>query len=54
MCWSSKHPACQRLTALEGVGPIGAILLYATLGPGEAFKNGREFAAYLGLTPKQV
>jgi transposase len=27
--------------------------LYATLGTGEAFKNGREFAAYIGLTPKQ-
>ena len=48
-----KNVACHRLTALEGVGPIGAILLYATLGTGEAFKNGREFAAYLGLTPKQ-
>jgi transposase len=35
------------------VGPIGAILLFATLGTGEAFKNGREFSAYLGLTPKQ-
>ena len=39
--------------ALEGVGPIGALLLYATLGTGEAFKSGREFSAYLGLTPKQ-
>ena len=47
------HPACHGLTALEGVGPISAILLYATLGTGEAFKNGREFSAYIGLTPKQ-
>ena len=38
---------------LEGVGPIGAILLFATLGTGEAFKSGREFSAYIGLTPKQ-
>ena len=45
--------ACRRLTALEGVGPIGAVLLFATLGTGEAFRNGRQFAAYLGLTPKQ-
>ena len=44
---------CQRLTALEGVGPIGSVLLYATLGTGEAFANGRQFSAYLGLTPKQ-
>ena len=48
-----SHPACQRLTAMEGVGPISAILLYATLGTGEAFVNGRQFSAYLGLTPKQ-
>jgi transposase len=47
------HPCCQRLTALEGVGPIGSVLLYATLGTGEAFVNGRQFSAYLGLTPKQ-
>jgi len=44
---------CRRLTALEGVGPIGSVLLYATLGTGEAFANGRQFSAYLGLTPKQ-
>lgn len=48
-----QNPACQRLTALEGVGPIGSVLLFATLGSGEAFVNGRQFSAYLGLTPKQ-
>ena len=48
-----QHPVCQRLMALEGVGPIGSVLLYATLGTGEAFINGRQFSAYLGLTPKQ-
>jgi transposase len=48
-----QNPVCQRLTKLEGVGPISSVLLYATLGTGEAFVNGRQFAAYLGLTPKQ-
>ncbi len=48
-----SNDGCQRLTALEGVGPIGAVLLFATLGSGNAFKNGREFSAYIGLTPKQ-
>jgi transposase len=48
-----QHPACQRLTALEGIGPVCSVLLYATLGTGEAFANGRQFSAYLGLTPKQ-
>ena len=44
------NDACQRLLDIEGVGPISAVLLYATLGSGEAFHNGREFSAYLGLT----
>jgi len=48
-----QHPACENLTRMEGVGPIGAVLLFATLGSGEAFRNGRQFSAYLGLTPKQ-
>lgn len=48
-----QNPACERLMALEGVGPIGSVLLFATLGTGEAFINGRQFSAYLGLTPKQ-
>ena len=48
-----QHPVCRRLTALEGIGPVCSVLLYATLGSGEAFANGRQFSAYLGLTPKQ-
>lgn len=48
-----SHDSCHRLTQMEGIGPISAVLLYATLGTGEAFKNGREFSAYIGLTPKQ-
>jgi transposase len=48
-----QNDACHRLMDLEGVGPISAVLLFATLGTGEAFKNGREFSAYIGLTPKQ-
>ncbi len=47
------NESCKRLLDIEGVGPISAVLLYATLGSGEAFSNGREFSAYLGLTPRQ-
>jgi len=47
------HPICSRLTAIEGIGPIGALMLYATMGSGKAFRNAREFAAYLGLVPRQ-
>lgn len=48
-----QHESCHKLTSMEGIGPISAVLLYASLGTGEAFKNGREFSAYIGLTPKQ-
>jgi len=34
-----QNTACDRLTRLEGVGPISSVLLYATLGTGEAFAN---------------
>jgi transposase len=50
---AKAHPICSKLMALEGIGPIGALLLYATMGSGAAFSSGREFAAYLGLAPKQ-
>lgn len=49
-----QHPACKRLIALEGVGPISGMLLYASLGTGAPFSGSREFAAYLGLTPGQL
>ena len=48
-----EHPVCNKLTALEGIGPIGALPLYATMGSGKAFSGSREFAAYLGLAPRQ-
>jgi transposase len=48
-----QHPVCNRLTAIEGIGPIGALSLYAVLGSGAAFTKSREFSAYLGLTPRQ-
>jgi transposase len=47
------HPVCKRLTAIEGIGPIGALSLYAVMGSGKAFTKSREFSAYLGLTPRQ-
>lgn len=35
------HPVYSKLTALEGVGPIGALSLYAVLGNGNAFIKSR-------------
>lgn len=45
--------ACNRLQALEGVGPVCAILMKIALGNATHFKNDREAAACFGLTPVQ-
>lgn len=46
-------PACQALAQLESVGSKNAIGLYVALGDGRQYKNGREAAACIGVTPKQ-
>lgn len=48
-----QSEAAQRLMAIEGIGPITATALVASVGNAVAFKNGRQFAAWLGLTPRQ-
>lgn len=47
-----SEPA-RRLMAIEGVGPVTATALVASVGEAKAFQNGRQFAAWLGLTPRQ-
>jgi transposase len=41
----------QRLLKVEGIGPLSATALVATVGNGQEFKNGRHLSAYLGLVP---
>ncbi len=41
------------LSALEGVGPVGALGLKLAIGNGVHFKNGRQAAACIGVTPVQ-
>ena len=48
----SNALACRAQTRL-GIGPITASALVATVGNGHDFKNGRQFAAWLGLVPRQ-
>ena len=48
-----RDPVAKRLMTLRGVGPLIASALAGALGDGKAFKKGRDFAASLGLTPKQ-
>jgi len=50
---SKDNEVCQRIQAIEGVGPVTSVAVVSLAGNGSAFKNGRHFAAYLGLVPRQ-
>lgn len=43
----------QRASALSGIGPVGASAAVLTVGDFRQFKNGSQFGAWLGLTPRQ-
>jgi transposase len=45
--------ASKRLMKLPGVGAITATAIIGTAGDAKVFKNGRQFAAWLGMTPRQ-
>lgn len=44
---------CQNLMTIPGVGILGATILFTVLSDPSVFENGRHFAAYLGLVPRQ-
>ena len=50
---AKEMEAARRLMAIKGIGPITATALVATIGNATVFQNGRQFAAWLGLTPRQ-
>jgi transposase len=50
---AQTHPECQRLMTIPGLGPLTATALIAAVGDVGVFQNGRQFAAWLGLVPKQ-
>jgi len=45
---------CERLMSVPGIGPIISSAMVAAIGNGEAFAKGRDFAAWLGLVPRQI
>lgn len=49
----SLNEACRRLCRIEGIGPVTATALVAAAGDVQVFRNGRQFAAWLGLVPRQ-
>ena len=50
---AQQSEACQRLDAIPGIGPLTATALIAAVGNGAAFRKGREFAAWVGLVPRE-
>ena len=49
----AAHPVCQRLGTIPGIGPLTATALVAAVSDASHFKNGRQFAAWIGLVPRQ-
>jgi transposase len=53
MAWHRQDQASQRLATIPGVGIITATALSASIPDPSLFRSGREFAAFLGLVPRQ-
>lgn len=52
MAWYRSSECCRRLAKIPGVGPIGAVLMVMKAPAPEQFASGRQFAAWIGLTPR--
>jgi transposase len=50
---ATTHSECQRLMTIPGIGPLTATAVVAAVSDASTFKNGRQFAAWLGLVPRQ-
>ena len=50
---ANANPTVKRLMTIPGVGPIAATALVALAPAASSFRRGRDFAAWLGLTPRQ-
>jgi transposase len=49
-----QDAGCERLMSVPGIGPIISSAMVAAIGTGDGFTKGRDFAAWLGLVPKQM
>ena len=52
MAWHRASAASQRLATIPGIGPITASAIAATVPDATLFRSARQFAAWLGLTPR--
>src|SRR5258707_15777286 len=49
-----RDAGCERLISVPGIGPIISSAVVAAIGAGDVFSKGRDFAAWLGLVPRQI
>jgi transposase len=52
LAWHRTNSASRRLATIPGVGPITASAIAASVPDASIFRSGRQFAAWLGLTPR--
>jgi transposase len=52
MKWHREDDVSRRIASIPGVGPIGSAMLSMKAPPAETFGSGRDFAAWIGLTPR--
>lgn len=52
--WLKEDKACKAIAAIPGVGLLTATAAIATMGDTKTFRSGREFAAWIGLVPRQT
>ncbi|MGF6226123.1 transposase [Inquilinus ginsengisoli] len=52
MAWHRQDEASRRLAEIPGIGPVGATILVLRAPEPQRFGSGRDFAAWIGLTPK--
>ena len=52
LAWHRASDVSRRLATIPGIGPITASAIAAAVPDGSLFRSGRQFAAWLGLTPK--
>jgi transposase len=54
LAWHRSNEASRRLDRIPGIGPLIATALVASIPNPQAFKSGRDLAAWIGLVPSRI
>jgi transposase len=53
MAWHRQDQTSQCLATIPGIGPIGGVSFALKVPDAKAFRSGRHFAAWIGITPRE-